>query len=101
MLCVPLCGAWTQAPEQSDRYIGGELIATYADETISYVSKQVISDISTANGTPEYYAVNDMQNACGAVVLVMLIARPAQYAPSTIRILASLVGLLTASGSDE
>ena len=67
MLCVPLCGGWTVASEQSDRYVGGELISTYATETISYVSRQVVEDISTANGAPDYRAVNDMQNGCGAV----------------------------------
>ena len=67
MLCVPFCGGWTVASEQSDRYVGGELISTYATETISYVSKQVVSDISTANGAPEYRAVNNMANGCGAV----------------------------------
>lgn len=68
LLCLPFCGAWTAAPEQDNRYVGGELIATYAsNETISYVSKQVISDISTVKGTPEYTAVSGMQNGCGAV----------------------------------
>ena len=71
LLCLPFCGGWTAAPaaaEQSDRYVGGELISTYAsNETISYVSKQVVEDITTANGTPEYFAVSGMQNGCGAV----------------------------------
>ena len=69
MLCLPFCGGWTSAPnnQADDRYVGGELIATYASETISYVSKQIIEDISTANGAPEYKAVDDMQNGCGAV----------------------------------
>ncbi|MBD5131275.1 MAG: hypothetical protein HDT28_01580 [Clostridiales bacterium] len=68
MLCVPFCGGWTAAASgQSDRYVGGEPIATCASETISYVSKQVVSDISTANDTPEYYSVNGMQNGCGPV----------------------------------
>ncbi|MDE5592639.1 MAG: hypothetical protein K2I75_01760 [Clostridiales bacterium] len=70
MLCLPFCGGWTKAPDaQSDeRYVGGELIATYAsNETISYVSKQIVEDISTVKGTPEYFAVSGMQNGCGAV----------------------------------
>lgn len=67
MLCVPFCGGWTEAPDQSDRYVGGELIATYADENISYVSKQIIEDISTANGAPEYQPISGIQNGCGAV----------------------------------
>ena len=68
LLCLPFCGGWTTAPEQDNRYVGGELIATYASsETISYVSKQVVENISTVKGTPEYFAVNGMQNACGPV----------------------------------
>lgn len=71
LLCLPFCGGWTTAPtaaEQSDRYVGGELIAMYAsNETISYVSKQAVSDISTDRGTPEYFSVNGMQNGCGPV----------------------------------
>ncbi|MDE5562499.1 MAG: hypothetical protein K2J01_03005 [Clostridiales bacterium] len=68
LLCLPFCCGWTSAPKQDNRYVGGELIATYASsETISYVSKQVIENISTANDTPEYFAVSGMQNGCGAV----------------------------------
>lgn len=68
ILCLPFCGGWTAAAaEQEERYVGGDLIVTYASETISYVSKEVISNISTANSTPLYYAVNGMQNACGPV----------------------------------
>ena len=67
MLCLPFCGGWTVAPEQSDRYVGGELISTYASETISYISKQVVSDISTANGAPDYRSIDGLQNGCGAV----------------------------------
>lgn len=71
LLCLPFCGGWSSTPaaaEQSDRYVGGELISTYAsNETISYVSKQVVEDITTANGTPKYFAVSGMQNGCGAV----------------------------------
>ncbi len=71
LLCLPFCGGWSSTPaaaEQSDRYVGGELIGTYASsETIPYVSKQVVDDISTANSTPKYFAVNGMQNGCGAV----------------------------------
>lgn len=67
MLCLPFCGGWTVGLEQSNRYVGGDLIATYATEVISYVSKEVVADITTANGTPSYYAVNGMQNACGPV----------------------------------
>lgn len=70
LLCLPFCGGWTTAPaaaEQDNRYVGGELIATYAEETISYVSKQVVENITTANGTPLYFAVSGMQNGCGAV----------------------------------
>lgn len=74
-LCLPFCGGWTVAPEQNqdDRYVGGELISTYADETISYVSKQVISEISTANGAPDYTAIGDMQNGCGAVAGAIIV----------------------------
>lgn len=70
LLCLPFCGGWMSAPaaaEQDNRYVGGELISTYASETISYISKEVVENISTANGTPEYFAVNGMQNACGPV----------------------------------
>ncbi|MDE6618668.1 MAG: hypothetical protein K2K13_06560 [Clostridiales bacterium] len=71
LLCLPFCGGWTSAPNNQtddDRYVGVELIATYASsETISYVSKQVVEDITTANGTPRYFAVSGMQNGCGAV----------------------------------
>lgn len=75
MLCLPFCGGWTAAPDaQTDeRYVGGELIATYAEETISYVSRQVVEDISTANSTPEYFAVNGMQNGCGAVAGAIIV----------------------------
>lgn len=74
-LCLPFCGGWTTAPEQSEpvRYVGGELIATYADETISYISKEVIEDISTANGTPRYSAVSGIQNGCGAVAGAIIV----------------------------
>lgn len=75
MLCLPFCGGWTSAPtEQLDRYVGGELISTYATETISYVSKQVVEDISTTNGMPQYKAIGDFQNACGAVAGSAIIA---------------------------
>ena len=68
LLCLPFCGGWTKATDnQSDRYVGGELIATFSEETISYVSKQVVEDITTTNGVPEYTPVGDLQNACGAV----------------------------------
>lgn len=70
MLCLPFCGGWTTAPDNQadDRYVGGELISTYASsETISYVSREVVENISTANGTPLYSAVSGMQNGCGAV----------------------------------
>ncbi|MDE6201033.1 MAG: hypothetical protein K2M47_04050 [Clostridiales bacterium] len=66
-LCLPFCGGWTEAAEQDNRYVGGELISTYASETISYVSKQVVENVTTANGTPLYSAVSGMQNGCGAV----------------------------------
>lgn len=72
MLCLPLCGGWTAAPEaeaaeQDNRYVGGELISTYATETISFISKEIVCNITTPNTTPVYYAVNGMQNACGPV----------------------------------
>lgn len=67
MLCLPFCGGWTAAPEQSDRYVGGELIATYADETIKYVSKEVVENITTVKNVPSYSAMGDMRNGCGAV----------------------------------
>lgn len=75
MLCLPFCGGWTSAPnnQPDDRYVGGELISTYASETISYVSKEVIEDVSTANGTPEYRAVSGMQNGCGAVAGAIIV----------------------------
>lgn len=73
-LCVPFCCGWTAVPNsQEDRYVGGELIATCADETISYVSKQVIEDISTTKGTPKYSAVSGMQNGCGAVAGAIIV----------------------------
>ena len=68
VLCLPFCGGWTKATDnQSARYAGGELISTYASEPIAYVSKQIVEDISTANGVPQYKAIGDFQNACGAV----------------------------------
>lgn len=67
LLCLPFCGGWTTAPAQENRYVGGELISTYAEETISYISKEVVTDITTANSTPRYFAVSGMQNGCGAV----------------------------------
>lgn len=77
LLCLPFCGGWTIAhatAEQSDRYVGGELIATYASsETISYVSKQIVENISTANNTPLYNAVSGMQNGCGAVAGAIIV----------------------------
>lgn len=75
MLCLPFCGGWTSAPnnQPDNRYVGGELISTYASETISYVSKEVVSDITTANGTPRYSAVGGMQNGCGAVAGAMIV----------------------------
>ncbi|MDE7406389.1 MAG: hypothetical protein K2M89_05915 [Clostridiales bacterium] len=75
MLCLPFCGGWTSAPnnQAEDRYVGGELIATYASETISYVSKEVVEDISTVKGTPEYSAVSGMQNGCGAVAGAIIV----------------------------
>lgn len=73
MLCVPFCGGWTEAPEQSDRYAGGKLISTYASETISYVSKEVISEIYTTKCVPNYFAVGGMQNCCGPVAGAIII----------------------------
>lgn len=78
ILSLPFCGGWTAAIEQinpnaSDRYVGGELISTYADETISYVSKQVIDEINTANGAPEYSAVSGIQNGCGPVAGAIIV----------------------------
>lgn len=75
MLCLPFVGGWTAAPEQSDsRYVGGELIATYASsENIYYESKQIVENIYTANYTPEYSAVNGMQNACGPVAGAIIV----------------------------
>ena len=67
LLCVPFCGAWTVAAEEPEtRYTGGELISTYATETISYVSKE-IEEITTANNAPSYHSIDDMTNGCGAV----------------------------------
>lgn len=66
-LCLPFCGGWTVATDSTPRYVGGELLSTYASETVTYVSKRVIADISTTNNTPEYSAVSGMQNGCGAV----------------------------------
>lgn len=75
MLCLPFCGGWTaaEAPEQENRYVGGELISTYADETISYVSKEVVSDISTANGVPDYKHISSIPNGCGAVAGAIIV----------------------------
>ncbi|MDE6618664.1 MAG: hypothetical protein K2K13_06540 [Clostridiales bacterium] len=74
LLCLPFCGGWTSAPEQDNRYVGGELIATYAsEETISYISKEVVADISTANATPKYSAVSGMENGCGAVAGAIIV----------------------------
>ena len=68
LLCVPFCGAWTAAAEQTEtRYTGGELISTYASETISYVSRELIDDLTTANNAPSYTAVGNLDNGCGAV----------------------------------
>lgn len=75
LLCLPFCGGWTTAPnnQADDRYVGGELIATYASETISYVSKEVVENITTANGTPLYTAVSGMENGCGAVAGAIIV----------------------------
>ncbi len=74
LLCVPFCGAWTVAAEQTEtRYTGGELISTYASETISYVSKQVVEDIATANNAPYYSAVGDLSNGCGAIAGAVIV----------------------------
>ncbi|MDE5562514.1 MAG: hypothetical protein K2J01_03080 [Clostridiales bacterium] len=76
LLCLPFCGGWTTAPNNQtddDRYVGGELIATYASETISYVSREVVENISTVKGTPEYRAVSGMENGCGAVAGAIIV----------------------------
>lgn len=68
LLCLPFCGAWTVAAEQQEtRYTGGELISTCASETISYISKEIVEDIATANNVPSYHSIGDMTNGCGAV----------------------------------
>lgn len=76
MLCLPLCGAWTAAyaqqqmdPQIEQRYVDAQLISAYAvsSETIEYVSKTVIENIETDKGAPGYFAVDELQNACGAV----------------------------------
>lgn len=76
MLCLPLCGAWTAAyaqqqtdPQTEQRYVDAQLISAYAvnSETIEYVSKTVIENIETDKGAPGYFAVDELQNACGAV----------------------------------
>ena len=71
MLCLPLCGAWTAAyaQQQTDgRYVDAQLISSYASsETIEYISKNVIENISTDKNAPGYFATGELQNACGSV----------------------------------
>lgn len=68
-LCIPFLGGWTSVPAKTEEagYTGGPLLATYASETISYTSKQVVEDIATANNAPAYYPIDGITNACGAV----------------------------------
>ena len=67
VFCLPFCGAWT-APINDDVYYGGaQPISFYgASEQVTYTEKQILSDISTANGAPDYYPINNLSNACGA-----------------------------------
>ncbi|MDE6029789.1 MAG: hypothetical protein K2F90_05695 [Clostridiales bacterium] len=105
LLCLPFCGAWTSvsaAAEQSDRYVGGELISTYAsNETISYVSKQVVEDISTANGTPKYRAIDSIQNGCGAIVGAIIVGFYDKYYENLIPNWASYYSTGTYKGQDK
>ena len=69
--CTLVCGAWgapVAATAEDNRYVGGELISTYANETIEYTSKQVVADINTPANTPQYYnRDSSLTNCCGAV----------------------------------
>lgn len=71
LLCLPFFGAWTTAFAQQpteQRYVGAQLISQYSDtETIDYISKTVVENISTDKGAPGYFAIDEMRNACGAV----------------------------------
>lgn len=65
--CLPLCGGWTTAPDSEAYYGGAQPISYYANsERIDYIQKQVITDIKTANGAPNYYPDASLPNGCGA-----------------------------------
>lgn len=67
IFCLPLCGAWT-TPINSEMYYGGAQPISYygASEQITYIKKQTISNIKTANGAPNYYPDASLPNGCGA-----------------------------------
>lgn len=65
--CLPLCGGWTTAPDSETYYGDAQPISYYANsERIDYIQKQIISDIRTANGAPNYYPDASLPNGCGA-----------------------------------
>lgn len=69
IFCLPLCGGWT-TPTNADNesyYGGAQFISFYSNsEQISYSSKQIKTDIKTANGAPNYYPDATLPNGCGA-----------------------------------
>ena len=86
LLCLPFCGAWTVAAEQQEtRYTGGELISTYASETISYKSKEIVENIATANNAPSYTGDDiGLQNGCGATAGAIVVGFYDKYYPNLI-----------------
>ncbi len=54
------------AVTDNNRYIGGQSIALYANETIEYIDKTVIDDVVSPKAVPVYYT-DTLPNACGAV----------------------------------
>lgn len=88
LLCLPFCGAWTTAFAQQpteQRYVGAQLISSYASsETIDYISKTVVEDISTDKGAPGYFATGDLRNACGAVAGTVAVGFYDKYYPNMV-----------------
>lgn len=67
LFCLPLCGAWT-TPADNDKYYGGAQPISYygASEQVTFINKQIKSNIQTMNGAPNYYPDASMPNGCGA-----------------------------------
>ncbi|MDE7463686.1 MAG: hypothetical protein K2M48_01535 [Clostridiales bacterium] len=88
--CALVCGALSapltaSAEDAEDRYVGGELVSTYAIETVSYTSREVVENIQTPAGIPKYFNTNtNLTNCCGAVAGAIAVGYYDRYYPNMI-----------------